>query len=63
MVDLVGAFTADLNRRFPGTTTVVHYSSDVRLFLRWWQRSPVDVQRTDIDRFISPPPRWDTLVA
>ena len=53
MVDLVGAFTADLNRRFPGTTTVVHYSSDVRLFLRWWQRSPVDVQRTDIDRFIA----------
>jgi site-specific recombinase XerD len=52
VVDPVVAFTADLSRRFPGTSTVIHYSSDVRLFLRWWQRSPADVQRTDIDRLI-----------
>jgi site-specific recombinase XerD len=53
VVDPVGAFTADFTRRFPGTSTVVHYSSDVRLFLHWWQRPPADVQRTDIDRFIA----------
>jgi len=47
VVDPVVAFTADLNRRFPGT-----YSSDVRLFLRWWQRPLMDVQRADIDQFI-----------
>lgn len=52
MVDPVVAFTADLNRRFPGTSTVIHYSSDVRLFLRWWQRPSTDVQRADIDQFI-----------
>ena len=52
MVDPVVAFTADVGRRFPGTSTVIHYTSDVRLFLRWWQRPPADVQRTDIDRFI-----------
>jgi len=50
--DAVAAFTADLSRRFPGTSTVVHYSSDVRLFLRWWQRPPAQVQRADIDQFI-----------
>jgi site-specific recombinase XerD len=53
VVDPVSPFTADLSRRFPGTSTVVHYSSDVRLFLRWWQRPPTDVQRIDIDRFIA----------
>ncbi len=52
MGDLVGEFTADLSRRFPGTSTVAHYSSDVRPFLHWWRRSPADVQRTDIDQFI-----------
>ena len=52
MVDPVTAFRADLNRRFPGTSTVVHYISDVRLFLAWWQRPIADVQRADIDQFI-----------
>lgn len=52
MLDSVAAFAADLSRRFPGTSTVVHYISDVRLFLRWWQRPPADAQRVDIDQFI-----------
>jgi len=50
--DLVAAFTADLSRRFPGTSTVVHYISDVRIFLAWWHRPVAEVQRTDIDQFI-----------
>ncbi len=52
MVDPVAAFTADLSRRFPGTSTVIHYISDVRVFLAWWQRPVADVQRADIDQFI-----------
>ncbi len=52
MVDAVAAFSADLSRRFPGTSTVVHYLSDVRVFLAWWRRPVADVQRGDIDRFI-----------
>ena len=52
MVDSVAAFAADLSRRFPWTSTVVHYISDVRLFLAWWQRPIADVQRADIDQFI-----------
>ena len=52
MVDPVVAFKADLSRRFPGTSTVVHYISDVHLFLAWWQRPIADVQRADIDQFI-----------
>ena len=52
MVDSVAAFAADLSRRFPGTSTVVHYISDVRLFLAWWQRPIGDAQRPDIDQFI-----------
>lgn len=52
MVDAVAAFTADLSRRFPGTSTVVHYISDVRVFLAWWQRPLAEVQRGDIDQFI-----------
>ena len=52
MSDRIAAFTADLSRRFPGTSTVVHYISDIRIFLAWWQRPVVEVQRTDIDQFI-----------
>jgi site-specific recombinase XerD len=52
VVDPVVAFKADLSRRFPGASTVVHYISDVRLFLAWWQLPIAEVQRTDIDQFI-----------
>lgn len=52
MVDGVAAFAEDLSRRFAGTSTAVHYVSDVQVFLRWFARPFREVQRTDIDRFI-----------
>jgi site-specific recombinase XerD len=52
MVDSVVTFAEDLSRRFPQTSTALHYVSDVQLFLRWVRRPPSEVQRTDIDRFI-----------
>lgn len=52
MVDGVAAFAEDLSRRFPGTSTAVHYVSDVQVFLRWFGRPLREAQRTDIDRFI-----------
>ncbi len=52
MADGVAAFAEDLSRRFPGTSTAVHYVSDVRVFLRWFGRPPDVVQRTDVDRFV-----------
>ena len=45
MLDDIAAFAADLTRRFPGTSTAVHYVSDVRVFLRWLGRPPTEVQR------------------
>lgn len=52
MVDGVAAFAEDVSRRFPGTSTAVHYVSDVQVFLRWFGRPPDVVQRTDVDRFV-----------
>lgn len=52
MVDGVAAFAKDLSRRFPGTSTAIHYVSDVQVFLRWFGRPLREAQRTDIDRFI-----------
>jgi site-specific recombinase XerD len=52
MVDGVAAFAEDLSRRFPQTSTAVHYVSDVRVFLRSVSRPLGEIQRTDIDQFI-----------
>lgn len=40
-------------RRKPGTSTAVHYSSDVRIFFKWaTERSPESITVHDVDRFI-----------
>lgn len=52
MLDVVAAFAADLARRFPGTSTAVHYVSDIRIFLHWFDGPATHTQRTDVDRFI-----------
>ncbi len=40
-------------RRKPGTSTAVHYSSDVRIFFSWaTDRSPESITVHDVDRFI-----------
>lgn len=52
MVDTVASFAEDLASRFPDTSTALHYVSDIKVFLRWFDRPLGEVQRPDIDRFI-----------
>src|SRR5713226_4689423 len=41
-------------RRKPGSSTALHYSSDVSIFFQWAQeRSPDDIRVHDVDRFIA----------
>ncbi len=44
MPDGVAAFAEEPSRRFPDTSTAVHYVSDIRLFLSWF-RGPVNEVR------------------
>ena len=40
-------------RRKPGSSTAVHYASDVRIFFKWAQgRSPMSITVHDVDEFI-----------
>jgi len=40
-------------RRKPGSSTAVHYASDVRIFFKWTQgRSPMSITVHDVDEFI-----------
>jgi site-specific recombinase XerD len=40
-------------RRKPGSSTAVHYTSDVRIFFKWIEgRSPEAITVHDVDRFI-----------
>ena len=49
----IDGFEKYWRRRRPGTSTAVHYASDVRIFFRWAQgRSPELITAHDVDGFI-----------
>jgi site-specific recombinase XerD len=49
----IDGFEKYWRRRKPGTSTAVHYSSDVRIFFKWATgRSPETITVHDVDRFI-----------
>jgi len=48
----IDGFEKYWRRRKPGTSTAVHYSSDVRIFFKWANVSPETVTVHDIDGFI-----------
>jgi site-specific recombinase XerD len=45
-------FERYLKRRFPGSATVRHYVSDLRVFQRFIDKPPRDVTRQDVSRFV-----------
>ena len=49
----IESFRGWLKRKYPQTTTCVHYTSDVKLFFAWVDREPDRICIQDIDRFIS----------
>ena len=49
----IDGFEKYWRRRKPGSSTAVHYSSDVRIFFKWLQgRSPESITVHDVDEFI-----------
>ena len=49
----IDGFEKYWRRRKPGTSTAVHYTSDVRIFFNWATgRSPEAITVHDVDRFI-----------
>jgi site-specific recombinase XerD len=52
MNEAIREFARYLNRRYPGRSTVKHYVNDLRLFQRFMDKSPRDVTRRDISRFV-----------
>jgi site-specific recombinase XerD len=52
--DSIAEFEKYWRRRKPGTSTALHYSSDVRLFFTWAKdRSPDAITPHDVDRFVA----------
>jgi site-specific recombinase XerD len=45
-------FERYLKRRFPGSATVRHYVSDLRVFQCFIDKPPRDVTRQDVSRFV-----------
>ena len=52
MLPEIESFRGWLKRKFPHTTTCVHYTSDVKLFFEWVSKAPGTIGVQDIDRFI-----------
>jgi site-specific recombinase XerD len=52
MEEGIGEFENYLRRRYPGSSTIKHYISDLQLFSRFAQKLPQEVARQDIDRFV-----------
>jgi len=52
MLTEVQNFHKWLRRKTPHTTTPIHYLSDVQLFFRWAEKSPVAVTIHDVDHYI-----------
>jgi site-specific recombinase XerD len=52
MVTQLEEFLQSVRRRAPQATTARHYQSDVTIFFTWCAKTPQEVTRTDIDRFI-----------
>jgi site-specific recombinase XerD len=48
----IAAFEGYLKRRYPGRTTAKHYVSDMRIFLKQYSSSILDVTANDIDAFV-----------
>jgi site-specific recombinase XerD len=52
MNEAIREFERYLNRRYPGRSTVKHYVNDLQLFQRFIDKSPRDVTRRDVSRFV-----------
>jgi site-specific recombinase XerD len=52
MLPEVAAFQKWLRRKFPHTSTPIHYVSDVQLFFQWLNKPPEEVTLHDVDAFI-----------
>lgn len=52
MEESIGEFERYLNRRYPNSSTMKHYISDLRIFQRFVDKSPRQVGRRDIGDFI-----------
>jgi site-specific recombinase XerD len=52
MLPEVLQFQKWLRRKYPTTTTPIHYPSDVALFFKWVKKNPTGVTVLDIDLFI-----------
>ncbi|MGD8244993.1 MAG: tyrosine-type recombinase/integrase [Anaerolineae bacterium] len=52
MEESIGAFERYLNRRYPNSSTARHYTNDLRVFQRFIDKSPRQIGRRDISRFV-----------
>jgi site-specific recombinase XerD len=52
MLPEIEAFGRWLGRKFPGSSTRTHYTSDLGLFFDWLGKPPHEVTVRDVDRFI-----------
>jgi site-specific recombinase XerD len=52
MLPEIERFLKFLRRKAPGTSTCIHYTSDVRLFFAWLGKAPAEVTLRDVDAFI-----------
>lgn len=48
----IASFERYLKRRFPGRTTAKHYISDMRIFLKQYTGSILNVTPADVDAFV-----------
>ncbi len=52
MLPEIESFQKWLRRKYPHTSTAIHYLSDLRLFFAWLNKPPGDVTLRDVDAFI-----------
>ena len=52
MLSEILRFNKWLRRKAPGTSTHIHYTSDLKLFFAWAGKPPSSITMTDIDTFI-----------
>lgn len=52
MLPEIESFQKWLRRKYPHTSTAIHYVSDLTLFFAWLNKSPGDVTVRDVDAFI-----------
>lgn len=52
MLPEIESFGRWLRRKFPGSSTCIHYTSDLTLFFAWAHKSPCEITLRDIDHYI-----------